>query len=333
MNFAHRRLGFFAVAILFIVVSIFVGNRDLSVGTDTMAYSYNFSSMYSRFVLKEYDVGFYYLSELIHFFTDDYRIYFSILFLIFNISIFLFSKKVIPSVDVATLFMLSGFLFISSWYENATLNTIRHGLSLPFSYLSLILFHEKNFLKSAICGAVATALHFSALMIFPFFVLMMIPFRFVFILFVLMSVAYVTGISNFIFKFISGVLSLSYYDDIQEYAPEVGGFFGFYVGFFLYSTFWGIFYFCLQRFIRREYIEDFRVSLKIYYVLIMPFFAFAHGSLPSRFAFIAWLYLPILHCSFVRCSKLKDYDIYYISFIVFTIGVFNYLAVILNFAR
>jgi hypothetical protein len=324
----YRQLGFFSIALIFGILTAFVGLRDLSVGTDTGNYSFFFLSLYAKYNWKDYDTGFVYLTELIKLTTSDYRVYFSALYLIFNISLLLSSRRFLPKISVVNLLMLSGFMLISSWYENATINALRHGLALPFLYISLVNFHDRKFVKSALAFIVSVSFHFSVLMVIPFYILIYFRFMTVFYIFVSLAISYATGLSSILLQFVLNIFSLPFYTEILDHAPESGEYFGFSLNLFLYSVFWGVLSFFLERFVKEEFVHIYRFSVKMYCILIMPYFAFAHGSVPSRFAFVAWLFIPILQSSFLSSCKISDAGKVYIASFLFVVGICKYLLVL-----
>lgn len=331
MSFANcpRRVVWLSGVFLFFIffcTGLLVANRDIYVGSDTATYV----DYYMR--LDEYhDVtrfGFLF-NELSYFFYKagwGVELYFFTLFFIFNF--LYFSVFSVLSRDIKLFskwFVFSGVSFFSSWYLVATINGLRQGLSLPFLYIGLYFFSEKKYLAFLFFVFCAFGFHSSSMLALPFFIFVFFNQASVFFVFCLMAMLYCSGIAEHFVFFISDVLSIDLYNRIAEYSASSDRWVGFQIDFFVYTVFWGGGLYWLKRYVKEKYLYSYVRVWKIYCILMLPYFFFGFGAFSNRYAFIGWLYLPVVQAMFLISSDLNAEIKLLISLMFFAFGVLLYV--------
>jgi hypothetical protein len=157
-------------------LSIFIGYRDISLGTDTISYYeiYTQVNSFDIFILTG-DLG-YDRVELVFVliisifkligFSYSFFLFFltflSMLILYFS-TILMFDKKEFGAGVVLFLLITSTFSFWSGH-----INILRHGIATSFFLLSLILLHRKKTIKSFVVFFISAGFHSFVLMVLPF---------------------------------------------------------------------------------------------------------------------------------------------------------------------
>jgi len=314
------------LAMFFLALSFMVGVRDVSVGTDTANYIEYFIDA------SGFEPLFKYLTYGVGLITGSVELYFMIVFLVFNFFYFYFYFCVSDKSDRSDgFFILVGLMLSSSWYIVATTNGLRQGLSLPILYLALLFFSKRKFILSGFFFVVSLGFHKSGVLALPFFFLIFLRPRLVLFSFILCSFLYFSGVAEFLVRTVSGILSISLYDDIAGYAPGSNNWVGFQANFFLYTVFWGVGFYILQRYVKDLYLESYITLWKFYCVLMMPYFFFGFGAYSNRYALIGWLFLPIIQAFFIISSKVNRKVKLMLGLMFFVFGLCSYLYFILGF--
>ena len=113
-------------------------------------------------------------------------------------------------------------------------------------------------------------------------------------------------------KFVSEFFGLGLYESIRFYSITVseagaGRYEGFSISFFGYTILWPLVFFFLASSTRLlSELEKSRwfVIVKVYMILCFPYFVFGFGPFSNRYAFIAWLFVPVFQ-SCVAASLLN----------------------------
>ncbi len=144
------------------------GLRDISVGTDTLTYSYIFDSAGTldlRGLVKYYiETGYMIWNKLIHLLTHNYQF-----LLIANITVTLLAvKRYIQKYSKDQFFSL--FLFITIGYFMSAMNIMRQFLALSLILFVYDFYIERKYLKTLVLSILAAMFHLSA--VFILFVLL-----------------------------------------------------------------------------------------------------------------------------------------------------------------
>ncbi len=314
--------GLYSLAFLFLLaaLSLVVGSRDLSVGTDTANYAQYFENVCNYSDMQLFDPLFGYLTLLIARTEVAVWCYFSILFLLFNFLYFSFFSSIAKWSHFEKrhllYILLLGFSLASSWYIAATTNGLRQGLSLPLLYFSLFFFFRKKWIKAVFFAFCAAGFHLSSVFVLPFFVTIFLPKKLFNWLVIFAILGYPLGINEALVAFFSRIIGFTVYEQIAMYGVESENWVGFQWDLFLYSIFWVVIYAYLQKFVKKKYIKEFSFFWQLYCILLFPYLFFGFGGYSNRWAVIAWLFLPIIHTAFFYCSRFGDIKYFAISFVV-----------------
>ncbi|MDA3806689.1 MAG: EpsG family protein, partial [Thiomicrorhabdus sp.] len=201
-----------ALCLFFLMLSVVVGTRDISVGADTAYYTNFFHNVEYVIDTSRFELLFKYFTYSIKSITDIPELYFIISFLLFNFFyIYFYFRASGESRKVEHLFILIGLMLSSSWYSVATTNGLRQGLSLPLLYMSLFLFSERKIIFSILLCIASLGFHKACVLALPFFFLVFLRARLVLFVFIFTAFLYLLGITEFLVDSISDFLSISLY--------------------------------------------------------------------------------------------------------------------------
>ncbi|WP_053373003.1 EpsG family protein [Paenibacillus sp. FJAT-27812] len=168
--FNNRRSIFIIIAL--IQMYLILALKNISVGTDTINYYLGFSIIRDLDWIEVFDLGrnnlvfnyergFILLTKIISIFTDDFQVYYGVLYFIIMFLIYKFIKK------YAIMPFLSIYLFISLGFYNFTFSGIRQAIAISvilFSYKYII---NRKIVKFSICVIIAALFHKSAIIFLP----------------------------------------------------------------------------------------------------------------------------------------------------------------------
>lgn len=320
-----------AILLVFVIfsmvtLSVLVGSRDISVGSDTKNYARFFEMILSGREHGRFEPGFSMLSNFISKITSNIFWYFFILYSMLTItyirSSILFIGGLRSNFDI--LYVI-GFSLASSWYQAASINGLRQGLSLSFLYLSIYYFTKKRYWLFIAIFVISLGFHFSSILIFPFLFLLFFNEKIVFLAFIFSSFMYASGISEYLLEYVSVLAGLSFYNDVVEYNSTSEMWIGFQLNFFIYTLVVGVVSFTFKSFVSAEFYDRYIGCWKAYCILMLPYFYFAHGAYSNRYAFIGWLFIPILLTVSAAFCRVSLPVRAFMSFVVFCLGMFLFL--------
>ena len=314
---------------IFVVLGVMVGTRDLSVGTDTIRYAGIFYNIEFYIGRPTYEVGFIYLTYMLSLISGRVEFYFFAVFAIFNAALLLTAKIVIdPKGRVEHYMIIFGLFLLSSWYNTSSINGLRQGLSLAFLYLALALLCNRKLMQSACISVVSLGMHISSVMVAPFLPVLRLRDSTVFAVFSISALLYATGISRIIYDAVAALGLGSLQRRMSSYDTGPEEWYGFQLGFFIYTVFWGVGYFLAARFLEGAGRARFMVAWRIYCMLALPYFYLAHFGYSSRFSLVCWMFLPILHASFIINLNLSGRAKAIVGTALLSLGLVNYTAVL-----
>ncbi len=317
----------FALLFVLLVLSFLVGSRELSVGTDTQNYADFFISVRESFFSSRFEFLFKVLTISIRSFSDSLALYFSLVFLIFNYVYLAFFYSALDDVRKPQyLLTFFGLMCASSWYIVATTNGLRQGLSLPFLYFSLLYLANRKYFRSSLFLLVSFGFHKAVSLVFPFIFLLFFRVTPVFIVFLVSAFLYFFGLTERLLSFISSVIPIDIYGYIISYGAETDKWVGFQLAFFVYTLFWGVVGYFVKEFLEKQWVLVYSRAFKFYCILMLPYFYFGFGAYSNRYAFIGWLFLPVLQAFFILGSKIDDVLKIVISLSLLALGVGSYAA-------
>jgi len=277
-----------------LIISYAVSLRDLNNVADTFNYANNF--LEKTTLNFKYEVLFDLLTFGVRFFTDNYIFYFFIINLVLNFFVFnvlsVFSH--IFFLNRVYFLILSFCIFIfSSWYYVAAFNGLRQGLALVlFYYASVSYFKHNNKLKSFTLMLCSCFFHYSNFLILPFLIFLKLKLNKVFLFVNIFGVLYFFGVNEIIVKNLSTLFGLPIYDSVKYYTEEFGDAsyrYGFQWDLFIYTMGLAYFYFFLNKYFLKDFLYLSEI-IKIFYVLILPYFVFGFASYSNRYGIMAWFF-------------------------------------------
>jgi hypothetical protein len=319
---------------LILVISLLVANRDIGTGVDTYSYLLNFERIVACdcLSLEFFEPGFQGLTWISAKVGLTSSQYFLVLSALFNVTLFSFIKIYGQSFGNAVaarapfyLYISAIFVFSSNFYLTALINGIRQGMAAPFIFLGAMFFLQRRWLWFGLVLIVAISLHKSSIMYFSFFPLLIFKARTSAITLVVAAFFYWTGLSETIVHEASRLTNVPIYTMIVEYS-DTGLYEGFNIFFFLYSLL-PLAVMAIGRGVTGRVLESgfSTISFRIYSVLILPYLFFGFSGYANRYAFTAWLFLPVFLGSFVYSMFKKDEILFLVSYLTVHISILYFI--------
>lgn len=333
-----KRAWSYSIVCVFVFIHVLflgylVGSRDLALGSDTHNYHNIFHGIVQGYYYS-YEPGFYYFTKLFSFFKSS-ELYFFSIYVFITIFMLLSYRSVCGfsgksrDLRILAFFSFFGFLFLSNWFFAATHNGLRQGMALSVLYFAAIMLLHSKYLVSIALFLAAAMFHKSVYLFFPFLGLLFVRDLRVHVFVVLLAAAfYYFGVSEMLILFASHYLGLSLYSDIKYYAESLGGniWAGFDVLFVVYTLFWFFFPLALFRLGIMALTKEVREAQVIYSALSTYYFVYGFGGFSNRYAFFAWLFVPILQAVVFVNVGLNKAVLLFFSFLVFYFGFFYFLS-------
>lgn len=286
--------------VLLFILAVFIANRDVSVGVDTPVYIHNFEKLVDCNCIdtKFFEVGFQTFTYIVTLITHDNVIYlFSIAFFL-NILFYLVIKSLDSNLKLSNngneyvllLFISFTFILSSNFFLTAGINGIRQGLSAPLIFLGAIQIFHKKYLLGLILLAGAVSFHLSSILYIACLPLLYLRPIINFYIGIIFSFLYATGATEIIVSFGSSSLGINLYSAVKTYSDS-GLYEGFNSFFLLYSLS-PFFHVLLNRILFKDFLFP-RYIFSLYVALILPFLLLGFAGFANRYAFTAWLFLPL----------------------------------------
>ena len=298
---------------MLIVFSVFLANREHAIGIDTHNYVQNFEKIVfcSCIDTTYFEIGFQTFTWLISLVTDNTTIYlFSIGFLLvfsFFIVIKLIAKFLFKETNekLYIYFVIVSFIALlsSNFFLTAGINGIRQGLAAPLLFAGFIYFTKHKYLMALIFYVIACSFHLSSLLYVFFSFILFFNFNTLLFLSLFSFLSYFLGLTELFIKFTSEIVGLPLYDFVKNYS-DTGMYEGFNLGFFAYSA--------IPLFLVIGIKVMFKISeaekqlFSIYFALILPYLILGFGGYTNRYAFTAWLFIPLFIAFFVTLRVKRE---------------------------
>jgi len=271
-----------------IIVILYLGNRDVSIGFDTFRYEYNFSlyeNSGSFFIRKDpfFDFISYLFANYLNF----------NLFLVFCSSVYVlgtfYGLKLIFGRDFYIPFLI---FLIYPYFINMGINVIRSGLGGSLFLIGIGVYYKRNnFLKSFLWIGMSLLFHIS--MVIPLLFFLITKFfnntKFIFIIWLCSIVLAILGI-NIIASFVSVIEGLT--TRIGDYAVNNEGESS-WINFLMFGFFPIIFgvYFVLSKKILDPY---YKWLVNAYMLIHIPYIILINTQFASRIGYLAEFMMPLI---------------------------------------
>lgn len=295
----------FFIISLQIVLAILIGFRNETIGSDTYRYAELYQTLKNCLCFDGgVELGFQLYNYLFAYAKQSTAIYFTgislLIFLLLNfvtlkfINIFYFSSD--RDYEYWLLVYLIFFIFLlSPFFVSAHINAIRQGIASFVVYLSLFFFITKNWKLFLLTALIASSIHHTALMYLAFSPLLLLTLNRLILIVVLLTISYLSGLSEFLLHHLSDMTGLGIYEKVVNYQLKVSYQRGVRWDFTLFSIFLALIPYFICRYLVIDKFKDGMITaLKVYLVLLIPFFLFGYAAFSNRFLYTAWLYLPFL---------------------------------------
>lgn len=310
------------IVCLVMIISLMIGLRDATIGTDTNNYIKAYDLLREQIGSGRFEYVFGVLQNLFSFFALPVCIFLSF------ISLISFLALIIITSELNNLFkktqgnyrlylLLTSILFFSPFFFASQVNVIRHGVSIFFLIaVYLLILNRSHWIGVGILSVLAIGFHKTAIIYLCFVPLLFLSYQAVTNFTLFMGLLYclkwseklVFNLSPGIYKAVTDYGSLEHYQSGRR------------IDFTLFTIFIGfLFYLLSLYFIKKEEQISFNSLIKIYWILSLPFFFFGFGAYSDRYLLPAWVYIAIPATLFLNMQFLK-FNIsiywYYLLFII-----------------
>ncbi|WP_157737139.1 EpsG family protein [Legionella lansingensis] len=298
---------FFFLLTTAVLLVLAVGSRPNFVGSDTAAYANYYDRLHNHLsVYINYEYFFQTIAKLLTRFFSTPEFFFACIAIIncalITILVLKLSAVIEHKIETFQLFFLMGvFLLLSPFFFAVMANVIRHGtaiLALFIFYVTLI--SRTNLLLLALSLIIALGFHYTSIIGIAFSPLLFLRYRAIFYLVLIMVCLYMSGLSERMIHFISTLTPLDLYSKIQGYRLDIGYKSGIRLDFALFTLAAGVISSGFGKyFLNADDRAVFFPLIKIYWVLVLPFFFFGFAAFSDRYLLSGWLFLSVLGAVFL----------------------------------
>jgi len=199
-----------SIFLSFLILTLFAGFRSSNIGTDTNNYVSLFNELKYIYQLdynsgKSIEKGYLFFQEIAFFISKDYWSLLTLIALLCVACNFIVIKKLSMNIQ------LSIFIYITLGEYFGFFNGARQGMAVAISAISLLYIIKKDFIRFAVCIFIASLFHRSAMVFFPFYFILRIPFT--------IKNALIFSVLGYIaFSFFRNIISLFNTDIESRYA-------------------------------------------------------------------------------------------------------------------
>ena len=193
------------VALTLILMILFAGLRNQSVGTDTMAYVKTFAKSHTAqldgdiYEMLKSEPGYFILQKISGMFSTNYGI------LLCTIATICYSLVIKTILKLSDNKVLSLFIYITLGYYTFCFNAARQALALSIYLLAIPCIMNRHFMKYAIIVCIAALFHKSVLIALPLYVIFKLEFSW----------------KSVIIVVIAGLITSTYLPMVLESAQEI----------------------------------------------------------------------------------------------------------------
>lgn len=324
---SNSQLQFLAYIFLAIAGVYFIGMRGVGIGTDTPIYFkyFDFVKYGDDFEgAARVEIGFYWLTKIISYFTDSKNVYLSIIFLIqfLGITSVLYKKSEIfrPYLFVALIWLSYPFFY------SITLNVIRQGLAFVFVVYAIDAKLQNKKYSPYILLLLGTLFHYATLLYILCFIALELKPKFITLLW-FWFFAVIFAFFGWTEEIISLLLKLvigdnPYYSSYLDSSVNVDYVRGFRIDFVIFSALPIAYYFLLKKY-KNEVKDGFTFIFSLYLALNIIYLCFASFPYNDRFALASWLLIPFM-MDFIFLRNIRMSRIFKELIVCSSVMVFSY---------
>ncbi|MFY0992445.1 EpsG family protein [Halomonas sp. C05BenzN] len=318
-----------AILLISIVVSSFVANRPLHVGTDTYSYVNVFNSLNYGHLTRISEPLFVGIALAVGSLTENYKFFLFVCAMILLLFSLYANHRLIDRVVMDPYrgryitYLAFGLLLYSPFYFNMHVNILRHGMAVPFLLLGYIMVMEKRYLAATALLFASLGFHQSSLINVLLAPLLVFNVRFLVLLFLALSAIYLTSLSGIVLGPVFSILNLTpSFESISEYGASTSYyrsgvrfdfwlFTTFFVGMSLVAAWWNVVTEALPR---------------ILIVSSIPFLLFGYISYSDRLLVFTWFMVSaVAACCAAKILMNCDRTFLFVVAVLFnvaTMGIF-----------
>lgn len=318
---------FLAYILLGIFATYFIGTRAESIGSDTATYNQFFD--YVKFGtdldanFSRIEIGFYWLTKLISYFTDSKELYLSIIFLIQFIGITsLLSKK---SNVFKPYLILTLIWFSFPFFYSITLNVLRQGLAFVFVIYAIDVRLQNKRVLPYILLLAGVLFHYATLLYIIGFIAVdaCIKSRHILLIWLVMILMSFLGLMDkFILFILKNLVGLDpYFSTYLNSSIDDNYLTGFRFDFLIFSAIPVFYYHAIKRFGGVD--EEISLIFKLYLSMNIIYWCFTDFPFNDRFAIASWLLMPLL-INFAFLKKIRLFNFFKVIMTISSVCVFYY---------
>lgn len=331
----HSQFQLFAYIFLVTAGIYFIGMRGVDVGSDTAVYFkyFDFVKYGDSFEGAErIEIGFYWLTKVISYFTDSKNVYLSIIFLIQFIGT---TSALYKKSETFKPYLLIALIWLSyPFFYSITLNVIRQGLAFVFVIYAIDAKLQNRKYSPYVLLLLGTLFHYATLLYMICFIVLELKPKFIMLLwfwFLTVIFAFFGWIDEVIQSLLRMIIGDNqYYSSYLDSSINIDYAVGFRIDFVIFSALPIAYYFLLKKY-KSENLNGFSFVFTLYLAMNIFYLCFASFPYSDRFALASWLLIPLMiDLNFlrrIRMLRVFKQLIVCSSIMVFTYYLFFYIKV------
>lgn len=329
-NSFHKGKKHYVIYAIILLLSLFIGNRPINVGADTIAYQYMFDGENGKSLTDTIGKGAPLFVLLLRFCSifGDVHFCFTLISFITLLGTYLFAKKICENEDLSSPLLLFFSMISMDIFFNQQFNIIRTGIAAVFLYFFFYELYYKQYKTALIYAFISIGLHIS--MFIPIVILL-------FINCIKIEEKYYISIyllSIIVSFFGYGVHSISDYllgydyRQVQQYlsGEDFDYKVGFRVDFLIFNTFFLVFFLYLRKLMNMKS-DFFDYCIKYYILTSVVFILWFYIPFSDRIGAFSWNFIPVIFYIGIckSFSKRKNYYALLSFNLIYFINIFLFV--------
>lgn len=298
LKVGKSQLQLFAYILLAIAGIYFIGMRGVDIGSDTSTYFryFDFVKFGEDFEgADRIEIGFYWLTKVISYFTDSKNVYLSIIFLIQFLGI---TSALCKKSDIFRPYLFVALIWLSyPFFYSITLNVIRQGLAFVFVVYAIDAKLLNKKYSPYILLLLGTSFHYATMLYIICFIALELKPKFITLLW-FWFLAVILAFSGFTNEIIQSLLSLiigdnSYYYSYLDSSINADYVTGLRMDFVIFSALPFPYYFLLKKYNNKN-ADNTEIIFTLYLAMNILYLCFSGFPYNDRFALASWLLIPLM---------------------------------------
>jgi EpsG family len=294
-----------AYIVLTVAGLYFIGMRGVDIGSDTPAYYlyFDFVKYGDSFEGAErIEIGFYWLTKIISYFTDSKNVYLSTIFLIQFIGI---TSALYKKSEIFRPYLLATLIWLSyPFFYSITFNVVRQGLAFVFVIYAIDAKLQNKKYSPYILLLLGTLFHYATLFYIICFIALELKPKFLTLLwfwFFAVVLAFLGWMEGIIYSLLRLVIGNNpYFSGYLDSSINADYMTGFRIDFVIFSALPIAYYFLIKKYIS-ENVDGNPFVFTLYLAMNIIYLCFASFPYSDRFALASWLLIPLMiDFSFLR---------------------------------